>query len=95
MTTFDDFIKTKPPQQQADFDYRYGTPYRYVNKQPKHALDKSLFTFKGHAVYQTLIRCQFSPLATTGQRYVYTGSSDGTVWVYDLVTGDTAVVLKK
>ena len=26
---------------------------------------------------------------------MYTGSSDGTVWVYDLVTGDTAVVLQK
>ena len=57
--------------------------------------DDSVFTFKGHSVYQTLIRCQFSPLETTGQRYIYTGSSDGRVFIYDLVTGDTAMILKK
>ena len=54
-----------------------------------------MFTFKGHQVYSTLIRCQFSPLETTGQRYVYTGSSDGKIHIYDLVTGDTTGILKK
>ena len=34
-------------------------------------------------------------METTGQRYVYTGSSDGNISIYDLVTGDTAGVLKK
>ena len=43
----------------------------------------------------TLIRCQFSPKETTGQRYVYTGSSDGKVHIYDLLTGDTAMTLPK
>ena len=83
------------PRQDGSFDYRYGHRYRYVNKQPKHFADKSVFTFKGHAVYSTLIRCQFSPMETTGQRYVYTGSSDGNLHIYDLVTGDTAGVLSK
>lgn len=95
MVSFEEFRRVKPPQQQPDFDYRYGTPYRFVNRQPKHPSDTSLFTFKGHDVYQTLIRCQFSPLETTGQRYIYTGSSDGRIFIYDLVTGDTAGVLKK
>ena len=83
------------PRQDPGFDYRYGTKYRFLNKQPKHFADKSVLTFKGHAVYSTLIRCQFSPLETTGQRYVYTGSSDGKLPIYDLVAGDTAGVLEK
>lgn len=36
---------------------------------------------------QTLIRAYFSPADTTGQRFVYSGSYDGSVFVYDLVTG--------
>ena len=52
-----------------------------------------MFTFKGHGVMSTLIRCQFSPIETTGQRYVYTGSSDGRIHIYDLLTGDTAMRL--
>ena len=92
---YDRFRGMHLPQQDPGFDYRYGVKYRQVNRQQKHFADKSLFTFKGHQVYSTLIRCQFSPLETTGQRYVYTGSSDGKIWIYDLVTGDTAGVLKK
>lgn len=41
-------------------------------------------TYRGHAVLRTLIRCHFSPVATTGQRYVYTGSSDGRIHIYSL-----------
>lgn len=41
----------------------------------------------------TLIRCQFSPIETTGQRYVYTGSANGKIHIYDLLTGGTAMVL--
>ncbi len=36
---------------------------------------------------QTLIRAYFSPADSTGQRFVYSGSYDGSVFVYDLVTG--------
>ena len=93
--SYDKFRTMQTPQQDPGFDYRYGSRYRFVNRQPKHFADKSVFTFKGHAVYSTLIRCQFSPLETTGQRYVYTGSSDGNLHIYDLITGDTAGVLKK
>lgn len=38
-------------------------------------------TYRGHAVLKTLIRCHFSPIATTDQRYVYSGSSDGKIHV--------------
>jgi DDB1- and CUL4-associated factor 11 len=50
-------------------------------------------TFSGHSVLSTLIRCQFSPIETTGQRYIYTGSSDGRIHIYDLLTGDVAMKL--
>jgi hypothetical protein len=43
--------------QDPNFDYRYGQRYRYTDRQAKHVADDSLFTFKGHKVYTTLIRC--------------------------------------
>ena len=42
----------------------------------------SVQTFRGHTVLQTLIRAYFSPAHSTGQRFVYTGSADGTVRIY-------------
>jgi hypothetical protein len=36
-------------------------------------VDQSLKTFTGHRVLQTLIRCSFSPAATTGERFVVSG----------------------
>ena len=42
--------------------------------------DPSVQTYRGHAVAYTLIRCYFSPSFTTGQRYIVTGSSDGSVY---------------
>lgn len=92
MADFTSFRQSKPLKRAYGFDYR-GQSYPYNDKQTKHAEDKSLFTFKGHGVLSTLIRCQFSPIETTGQRYVYTGSSDGKVHIYDLLTGDTAMTL--
>jgi len=50
--------------------------------------DLSLQTFRGHTVLQTLIRCDFSPQHTTGGRYVMTGSYEGLVFFYDLVSGE-------
>ena len=47
----------------------------------------------GHDVYSTLIRCYFSPVETTGQRYIYTASGNEKVYIYDLISGDTAMVL--
>lgn len=45
----------------------------------------SVATFRGHCVLQTLIKAHFSPAATTGGRYIYSGSSDGRILVWDLL----------
>lgn len=51
-------------------------------------------TYRGHRVLSTLIRAYFSPAYTTGQKYVYTGSHDGCVYVYDVLTGEVVQRLK-
>lgn len=62
-------------------DYRWADyPARgYIIPHPH---DVSVQTFRGHSVLQTLIRAYFSPVHTTGQRFIYTGSVDGTVRIY-------------
>eukprot|EP00741_Cyanophora_paradoxa_P010609 tig00020537_g10253.t1 len=45
-------------------------------------------TLRGHTVRDTLVRAYFSPAASTGRRYVYTGSSCGSVFVFDGVSGE-------
>jgi len=64
-------------------------------KVPRFTWDyRSLATFTGHKVLQTLIRCRWSPAETTGQRYVFSGSQCGSLFVYDVLTGEQAAVLK-
>uniref|UniRef100_R7WFJ4 Uncharacterized protein n=1 Tax=Aegilops tauschii TaxID=37682 RepID=R7WFJ4_AEGTA len=66
-----------------DWDYRwmsFPSHARYY----KHPNDLSLATYRGHSVLRTLIRCYFSPMHSTGQRYIYTGSSDDSVHIYDV-----------
>jgi len=45
-------------------------------------------TYRGHKVFQTLIRSYFSPIETTGQRYIYAGSFDGNLYIFDVLTGE-------
>ncbi|XP_059311942.1 LEC14B homolog [Lycium ferocissimum] len=52
----------------------------------RHPHDLSLSTYKGHSVLRTLIRCYFSPAHSTGQKFIYTGSSDSSVYIYDVVS---------
>ncbi|KAI4964089.1 hypothetical protein ZWY2020_008402, partial [Hordeum vulgare] len=62
-----------------DWDYRwmsFPSHARYY----KHPDDLSLATYRGHSVLRTLIRCYFSPM----HRYIYTGSSDDSVHIYDV-----------
>ncbi len=61
--------------------------YPAAGRVVRHPHDTSLLTLRGHSVQHTLIRAYFSPQHTTGQRYVYTGSVEGGVHVYDTVTG--------
>lgn len=70
----------------------YEWDYRWMDYPPpatslKHPFDQSLATYRGHSVLRTLIRCYFSPAYSTGQRYIYTGSHDASVYIYDVVSG--------
>lgn len=70
----------------SDWDYRW-MDYPPTAKHLRHPYDQSVATYRGHAVLRTLIRCYFSPVYSTGQRYIYTGSHDNCVYIYDVVTG--------
>ena len=69
-----------PRKYTTGFDYR-SEPYEDFVQHPH---DCSLVTFRGHQVLQTLIRCHFSPPGSTDSRYVYSGSKDGSVYIYNL-----------
>jgi WD repeat-containing protein 23 len=64
------------------FEYR-SNAYDESTYRP-HPYDSSLVTFRGHKVLKTLIRCHFSPPGSTDSRYVYSGSYDGSVYVWNL-----------
>ena len=66
----------------TNFDYRFS-PYDTEDHQP-HPHDCSLVTFRGHKVLKTLIRCHFSPPGSTDGRYIYSGSYDGKIYVWNL-----------
>ncbi|XVE73219.1 hypothetical protein DITRI_Ditri11bG0099500 [Diplodiscus trichospermus] len=77
----------------------YEWDYRWMDYPPqardlKHPRDQSVATYKGHSVLRTLIRCYFSPEYSTGQKYIYTGSHDSCIYIYDVVTGAQVAVLK-
>ncbi|OVA11410.1 WD40 repeat [Macleaya cordata] len=69
-----------------EWDYRW-MEYPAQARKLKHPCDQSLSTYRGHSVLRTLIRCYFSPAYSTGQKYIYTGSNDSCVYIYDLVSG--------
>ncbi|KAK5998905.1 LEC14B-like protein [Cladobotryum mycophilum] len=66
----------------GQFDYR-GEEYD-DNDWYRHPDDNSVVTFRGHKVLRTLIRCHFSPPNSTNSRYVYSGSADGKVYIWNL-----------
>ncbi|CAI7933830.1 unnamed protein product [Closterium sp. NIES-54] len=68
------------------WDYRW-MDYPGRGMRVAHPSDQSLMTYRNHHVLQTLIRCYFSPLHSTAQRFVYSGSHDGAVYIFDLVSG--------
>ncbi|GAM87142.1 hypothetical protein ANO11243_051630 [Dothideomycetidae sp. 11243] len=71
-----------PMKYSNSFDYRYP-PYDESERQ-SNPHDCSLVTFRGHKVYNTLIRCHFSPPGSTDGRYVYSGSADGSIWIWNM-----------
>lgn len=56
--------------------------YPLRNLDVRHPQDCSVQTLRGHFVTTTLIRAYWSPLHTTGQRFVYSASADGCVYIY-------------
>ncbi|KAI1106025.1 WD40 repeat-like protein [Jackrogersella minutella] len=66
----------------SEFDYRWGR-FDEADWFP-HPNDNSVVTFRGHKVLRTLIRCHFSPPGSTDSRYVYSGSHDGKVYIYNM-----------
>lgn len=74
--------KIDPADYTTGFDYRFS-PYD-EDEHEAHPHDCSLVTFRGHKVLKTLIRCHFSPPGSTDGRYVYSGSRDGNVYIWNL-----------
>jgi DDB1- and CUL4-associated factor 11 len=66
----------------SNFDYRFNE-YDDDEYEP-NPQDCSVVTFRGHKVLKTLIRCHFSPPTSSNSRYVYSGSSDGKVYIWNL-----------
>ncbi|KAJ5768284.1 hypothetical protein N7533_000867 [Penicillium manginii] len=82
MMTTADFDRIDPNHYTTGFDYRFESyPDEYYEP---HEHDCSVVTFRGHRVLKTLIRCHFSPPDSTNSRYVYSGSEDGKVYVYNM-----------
>lgn len=82
MMTTAEFDKIELNRYTTGFDYRFMS-YSEEDYQP-HPHDCSVVTFRGHRVLKTLIRCHFSPPGSTNSRYVYSGSEDGKVYIYNL-----------
>ncbi|KAI1123925.1 WD40-repeat-containing domain protein [Nemania abortiva] len=78
-------FREKNPRQHtpySDFDYRWSK-FNDEDWFP-HPDDNSVVTFRGHKVLRTLIRCHFSPPSSTNSRYVYSGSHDGKVYIWNM-----------
>lgn len=72
------------------FDYRWGNYDEEDWYQDPY--DNSLVTFRGHKVLRTLIRCHFSPPGSTNSRYVYSGSEDGKVFIWNMDATPAGVI---
>lgn len=82
MISPNDFANIDLHSYTCNFDYRFSAydPDDYI----PNPSDCSVVTFRGHSVLKTLIRCHFSPPTSSNSRYVYSGSEDGKVWIYNL-----------
>jgi len=81
------------------WDYRQVRPslridqyHTYVDKKRSQFdpidVDDSVQTYTGHTVSYTLIRARFSPAFSTLQKYIYSGSSTGQLFVWDILSGE-------
>ncbi|TVY21619.1 LEC14B protein [Lachnellula arida] len=79
-----DFTSLRPSRRTLEprFDYRWGAYDE--DDWYKDPNDNSLVTFRGHRVLRTLIRCHFSSPDSTNSRYVYSGSEDGKIYIWNM-----------
>lgn len=82
LTEPDDFDSINLARYTTNFDYRFAD--FNLNHWEPNPKDNSVVTFRGHSVLKTLIRCHFSPPTSTNSRYVYSGSEDGKVYIWNL-----------
>ena len=82
MMSTENAAKLDPSDYTTSFDYRFSA-FPEETYEP-HPHDCSVVTFRGHKVLKTLIRCHFSPPGSTNSRYVYSGSEDGSIYLYNL-----------
>jgi len=69
------------------WDYRWEPYEQSACRMGKHPNDRSLRTFRGHKVAQTLVRAYFTP-PSMGAAHVVCGSFDGAAHIYDITTGE-------
>lgn len=82
------------PPKNPRWDYRFEQYPGPSNAAHAYRNDAVMSYAGHHGTLQTLIRSYLSPVHSTGQRYIYTGSSNGTCVVYDVLTGKVAATLK-
>lgn len=80
--------ETRKAVKNQKWDYRWQNAPRGLNRSQSVSEDSSVMTYRGHMVLQTLIRSRFSPIHTTGQKFIYTGCASGAVIIYDTLTGE-------
>lgn len=73
-----------PRQHTSHTQYDYRMSDYDMDDWFPHPDDNSVVTFRGHKIQGTLIRCHFSPPGSTDSRYVYSGSSDGKVYIWNM-----------
>ncbi|OAL40040.1 hypothetical protein AYO20_00458 [Fonsecaea nubica] len=82
MISPNEFSKIDIRSYTTNFDYRFSS-YDEDDYVP-NPKDCSVVTFRGHSVLKTLIRCHFSPPGSSNSRYVYSGSEDGKVYIWNM-----------
>lgn len=80
----DRYDELRPRQHTMDTDYDYRMDDYDPDTWFPHPNDNSVVTFRGHKIQGTLIRCHFSPPGSTDSRYVYSGSHDGKIYVWNM-----------
>lgn len=88
----DRYEALRPRQHTMHTDHDYRTDEYDWDDWFPHPNDNSVVTFRGHKVRRTLIRCHFSPPGSTDSRYVYSGSYDGKIYVWNMDATIEAII---